>query len=109
MQREGTKKGYEDDESSRTPLLGEKAEGLQRRLIDACEYFKAGFQEDRARFFSAVPGDKRKGSEQKHEHGKFHLNMQRKFFVLKMVEHCNKLSRELLQSPSLPIILCNLL
>ncbi|KFQ00291.1 hypothetical protein N330_04604, partial [Leptosomus discolor] len=50
------------------------------------------------------------------EHRKFHLNMRRNFFTLKVAEHWNRLPREVVESPSLEIFkthldafLCDLL
>jgi len=50
------------------------------------------------------------------KHRKFHLNMRKNFFTLRVTEHWNRLLREVVESPSLEIfktrldkVLCSLL
>ncbi|GAB0208737.1 hypothetical protein GRJ2_003339400 [Grus japonensis] len=63
-----------------------------------------------------VTGQEAMGKRHKLEHRKFHLNMRKNFFTLRVTEHWTRLPRELVESPSLEIfkthldmILCNLL
>jgi len=64
-----------------------------------------------------VPSDKGQGAKvHKLKHRKFHLNMRKNFFPLRVTEHWHRLPREVVESPPLEIfktrldaVLCSLL
>ena len=82
-------------------------------LINVYKYLKgSGRQMDEARLFSVVCSDRTESNGLKLEHRKFCTNMQKNFFTVRVIEHWNRLSREVVESLSMVIFktcLCNLL
>jgi len=64
-------------------LFSLKKRRLRRGVINSYKYLKCGCQEDGARPFSVVP----RGNGHKLKHRKFHLNMRKNFFTLRVTEH----------------------
>lgn len=69
--------------------------------MNAYKHLKGGCHLDRARLFSVVPSDRTRSNGYKLQLKKFHLNVMKNFFTLRMTEHGNRLPREVLESPSL--------
>jgi len=97
-------------------LFSLKKRRLREDLRNADKYLQGGCQEDGARLFSVVPSDRTRGNGHKLKHKKFHLNTRKNFFMLRVMEHWNRLPRGAVDSPSLGIlrtcldeVLCSLL
>jgi len=85
-------------------------------VINAYKYLKDGCQEHGSRLFWVAPSNRTRGNVHKVKHRKFHLNMRKNFFPLRVMEHWNRLPREVVESPSLETfktcldkVLCSLL
>jgi len=64
--------------------------------------------------FSGAPSHRTRGNGHKLKHRKFHLNIRKNFFTLRVMAHWNRLPRGVMESPSLEMfksrldeVLCN--
>jgi len=72
-------------------------------MTSAIGELKAGFKEDRARFFSVIPSDRTRGNGQKLKYRMLYLNIGKHFFTVRVTEHWHRLPRKVVESPSFEI------
>ena len=89
---------------------------LRGRLISAHKYLEDRSQMHGTGIFLAVPSNRTKDNGHNPKHRKFHLNMRKNFFTMKVTEHWNRLPTDVVESPSLEMsktsldtFLCSLL
>ena len=105
--------GYKDDEGPGESPVQEKDErpgsfqpGQEKAergdLINIHKYLRGRSQVYGAGLFSALSSDRTRDNVHKIKH-KFHLNMRKNFYTVRVTEHWNKLPREAIKSSSLEI------
>lgn len=90
--------------------------GLRGNLINAYKYLQEGCQEDAVKLFSVVPRDRTRGKEHKLKERKFHMNVRKYIFAVRVTEHWKRLLRDVGESlfletfkTHLDVIMCSLL
>ncbi|PKU43645.1 hypothetical protein llap_6053 [Limosa lapponica baueri] len=72
-------------------------------LIAAFQYLKGTYRKAGESLFTKACSDRMRDNGFKLEKSRFRLDIKNKFFTMRVVEHCNKLPREVVEAPSLEI------
>ncbi|KFP11377.1 hypothetical protein Z169_02913, partial [Egretta garzetta] len=74
---------------------------LRGDLIAAFHYLKGAYRKDGENLFSRASCDKTRGNGFRLNHGRFRLDIRKKFFTVRVVKHWNRVPREVVEAPSL--------
>ena len=74
---------------------------LQGDLIVAFQYLKGAYKQEGEWLFMRVDSDRTRGNGLKLRQGRLRLDIRRKFFTQRVVMHWNRLSKEVVDAPSL--------
>ena len=68
------------------------------------QYLKGAYKKDGNRLFSKACSDRTRGDGFKLKEGGYRLHTRKKFFMITVVKHWNRLPREVADAPSLEIL-----
>ncbi|PKU49548.1 hypothetical protein llap_101 [Limosa lapponica baueri] len=76
---------------------------LQGDLIAAFQYLRRAYRKDGEILFTKVCSGRMRGNGFKLEKSRSRLDIRKKFFTMRVVDHWNRLPREVVEAPSLEI------
>jgi len=76
---------------------------LRGDLTAAFQYLKGAYRKDGEGLFTGVCSDRTRWNGSKLKKGRFRLNIRKKFFTMRVVEHWNRLPREAVAAPSVEV------
>ena len=75
---------------------------LQGDLIASFQYLKRAYKEEGSKLFQRIDNSKTRGNGFKLKEGRFRLDVEGKFFTMRVVRCWNRLPREVVDTPSIP-------
>jgi len=81
---------------------------LRGDLRAAFQYLKGAYRKDGENIFSRACCDRTRGNGFKLREGRCRLGIRKKFFTMRVVEHWNRLPREVVEAPSLETLMARL-
>ncbi|KAK4831265.1 hypothetical protein QYF61_016735 [Mycteria americana] len=76
---------------------------LQGHRIVAFQYLKGAYKKDGERPFTKACIDRTRGNGFKLKEGRFRLDIRKKFFIMRVIRHWNRVPREVVNVPSLEL------
>jgi len=70
-------------------------------LIGAFQYLKGAWKKDEDKLFSRACCYRTRGNGFKLKESRFRLDVRKRFFTLRVMKHCHRLPREVVDAPSL--------
>ncbi|PKU33012.1 hypothetical protein llap_16684 [Limosa lapponica baueri] len=90
-----------DDRLRQLGLFTLEKRRLVEDIIVAFQYLKGAYKKDGNKYFSRSYSNRTRGNDFKLQERRFGVDIQKKFFTMRVVKHWNRLPREVVDAPSL--------
>jgi len=93
-----------EDRLRQLELFGLEKRRVQEHLTAAFQYLKGACKKAGEGLFTRSYSDRTSGNSFKLKEGRFILHLRKKFFILRVGRHWNRLPREAVDAPSLAVL-----